>query len=131
MSVLEARPMKTLLLVHATGLSPDQAVRGDLAANLSDLIADGSFAALVEPPDPAALAAALGAERVGVVSIPFTDMASFDAALGGARDRASRSGAALAVVSETVFVSQQYFPEVKPGAKLAAGDVRRLLAAML
>lgn len=117
--------MKRLLLVRAPGLSPDQACRGDLAANVSDLIADGSFAALSGPADLSGLAP----DRVTVVDVPFRDIPSFDEEVG--RLRAGADGAEIAIVSESVFISQRWFREIKPGATLAAVDVPRLLAAMI
>ncbi len=117
--------MKRLLLVRAPGLSPGQACRGDLAANVSDLIADGSFAALSGPADLSGLAP----DRVTVVDLPFRDLPSFDQEVG--RLRAGAAGAEIAIVSETVFISQRWFREIKPGATLQPGDVPRLLAEML
>src|SRR4030095_2107850 len=51
--------MKKLLVVRARGLSADQAVRGDMAWNVSDLIADGSFAPLAAAADLDAAVAGL------------------------------------------------------------------------
>lgn len=117
--------MKRLLLVRAPGLSPEQACRGDLAANVSDLIADGSFAALSGPADLSGLAP----ERVTVVDVPFRDLPSFDLEVG--RLRAGASGAEIAIVSESVFISQRCFPEIRPGTTLEAADLPRLLAEIL
>ena len=114
--------MPKFLLVRAPGLTPEQATRGDLAAHLSDLIADGSFARLSGPADPAALAA-LGADAVDV---PFRDVPSFDEEVGKLRAR----GLPIAILSESVFISQHWFREIKPGTTLAPADVPRLLAAM-
>jgi hypothetical protein len=119
--------MKKLLIVRAPGLSPDEACRGDVSAHVSDLIADGSFAASSGAPDLAS--AGLAPDRVTVVDVPFRDAASFDEELG--RLRAEAAGAEIAIVSETVFISQRWFREIKPGATLAPGDVSRLLASML
>jgi hypothetical protein len=121
--------MKKLLLVRAKGLSVDQAVRGDRAWNLSDLIADGSFAPLSDPPDFEGAVAGLDQGRVTVVDLPYLDAASFDAALG--RLREETAGAVIAILSESVFISQDFFREIKPGSKITAGDVARLLAAMV
>ena len=120
--------MKRLLLVRAPGLSPEQACRGDMAANVSDLIADGSFAA-VSGADLAGAASGLATDRVTIVDVPFRDVPSFDEEVG--RLRAGANGAEIAIVSESVFISQRWFREIKPGATLQAADVPRLLAAML
>ena len=114
-------PVGKLLLVHAPGLTPEQASRGDLAAHLSDLIADGSFARLSGPADLAALAGA-----VEKVDVPFRDVPSFDEEVGRLRSR----GLPIAIVSESVLITQHYFREIKPGTTLAPADVPRLLAAM-
>ena len=116
--------MKKLLLVRAPGLTPDQACRGDMAWNLSDLIADGSFARIAAAPDLEAAARGMGPEKVSVVDLPFKDVPSFDAEVG----RLRAQGLPLAIVSESVFISQHYFREIKPGATLGAADVPRLLA---
>ena len=121
--------MKRLLVVRASGLSADQAVRGDMAWNVSDLIADGSFAPLSAPPDVAAAVAGLAADRVTVVDVPYTDATSFDGELG--KLRAASADSVIAILSESVFISQHYFREIKPGSKVAAADVPRLLEAML
>lgn len=121
--------MKKLLLVRAPGLSPEHAVRGDMAWNVSDLIADGSFAPLSGAPDLTAAIGALGKDQVTVIEMPFKDGPSFDVALGRLRERAG--GSFIVIVSESVFISQRHFPEIKPGAKVPAGDVPRLLAAVL
>ena len=121
--------MKKLLLVRARGLSADQAVRGDMAWNVSDLIADGSFAPLKGTPDLDALAGALKPEQVTVVDVAYKDAASFDASLG--QLRSGTADAQIAIVSEQVFISQHYFKDIKPGSTVAAADVPRLLEAML
>ena len=121
--------MKTLLLVRARGLSADQAVRGDMAWNVSDLIADGSFAPITGAPDLEAAAAGIAKDRVTVVDVPYTDAGSFDGELG--RLRASARDAVIAILSEQVFISQHYFREIKPGTRVAAADLPRLLEAML
>ncbi len=121
--------MKKLLLVRARGLSADQAVRGDMAWNVSDLIADGSFAPFKDAPDLDAVAGSLAKDRVTVVDVPYTDAASFDASLG--RLREATSDAVIAIVSEAVFISQHYFREIKPGTQVAASEIPRLLEAML
>ena len=120
---------KRLLVVRARGLSADQAVRGDMAWNVSDLIADGSFATILGTPDLDQVARGLSGDQVTVVDVPYQDAASFDDSLG--RLRASSGGAVIAILSESVFISQHYFRELKPGASVASGDVPRLLEAML
>lgn len=121
--------MKKLLVVRARGLSADQAVRGDMAWNVSDLIADGSFAAISAPPDLEKVASTLAGDRVTVVDVPYKDAASFDDSLGKLRQ--SAAGSVIAILSESVFISQHYFREIKPGASVAPADVPRLLEAML
>jgi hypothetical protein len=121
--------MKKLLVVRARGLSADQAVRGDTAWNVSDLIADGSFALLAGPQDLDAAVNGLAQDRVTVVDIPYRDASSFDGELG--RLRAASADSVIAILSESVFISQHYFREIKPGAKVAVADVPRLLEAML
>jgi len=121
--------MKTLVLVRAPGLSPEEAVRGDQAWNVSDLIADGSFAPITGAPDIAGAVASLPSGQVTVVELPFKDSPSFDAALGKLRE--GSKGASIAIVSDSVFISQHFFPEIRPGSKVAAGDLPRLLAAMV
>jgi hypothetical protein len=118
--------MAKLLLVSAPGLTPEQACRGDLAANLSDLIADGSFAAVSAGADLRRAAESLGADKVATVVVPFRDMPSFDEEIG----RLRAEGVTMAIVSESVFISQRCFREIRPGATLAPSDVERLLAAM-
>lgn len=119
--------MKKLLVVRARGLSADQAVRGDMAWNVSDLIADGSFAPIADSPDLDRVGSGLA--NVTVVDVPYKDASSFDASLGELR--AKSSGALIAILSEQVFISQHYFREIKPGTKVASGDLPRLLEAML
>ena len=121
--------MKKLLVVRARGLSADQAVRGDMAWNVSDLIADGSFAPFKDAPDLDAVGGGLAKDRVTVVDVPYKDAASFDASLGKLRE--STSGAVIAILSEAVFISQHYFREIKPGTQVSGADVPRLLEAML
>jgi hypothetical protein len=121
--------MKKLLVVRARGLSADQAVRGDMAWNVSDLIADGSFAPLSTAPDVDAAVAGLAADRVTLVDVPYKDAASFDGELG--KLRAAAGDSVIAILSESVFISQQCFREIKPGMKVAAADVPRYLEAML
>jgi hypothetical protein len=121
--------MKKLLLIRARGLSADQAVRGDMAWNLSDLIADGSFAPFKDAPDLDAVGSGLAKDRVTVVDVPYRDAASFDASLGLLRT--ATSDAVIAIVSEAVFISQHYFREIKPGTQVAASEVPRLLEVML
>lgn len=118
--------MKKILLVRAPGLSAEEAVRGDVAWTLSDLIAEGSFAELSEPPDWSALAAQPG---VVPVEIPYEDAESFDATLGAVLQGAG--DVAVAILSDEVFVSRRSFPELKPGAKLRAADVLRLVRGMI
>jgi len=118
--------MKKLLLIHAPGLTVDGAVRGDTAWNLSDLIADGSFAALAGAPDVAAAVEGVGKDRTTVVELPYRDGASFDAELGRLREGAG--GATIAIVSESVLITQRFFPHIKPGAALTPADVATLLA---
>jgi hypothetical protein len=119
--------MKKLLLVRARGLSADQAVRGDMAWNVSDLIADGSFAPLSGTPDLDQ--AGSGIANVTVVDVPYKDASSFDASLGELRSKSA--DAVIAILSEQVFISQHYFREIKPGSKVAPADLPRLLEAML
>jgi len=121
--------MKKLLVVRARGLSADQAVRGDMAWNVSDLIADGSFAPITGTPDLEKVASGLAGDRVTVVDVPYKDAASFDDSLG--KLRASSMDAVIAILSESVFISQHYFREIKPGSSVPSGDVPRLLEAML
>ena len=121
--------MKKLLVVRARGLSADQAVRGDMAWNVSDLIADGSFAPFSASPDLDAAVAGLAKDQVTVVDLPYKDAASFDGELG--RLRASSADAVIAILSESVFISQHYFREIKPGSKVAGADLPRLFEAML
>ena len=121
--------MKKLVVVRAPGLSPEESVRGDQAWNLSDLIAEGSFAPLSGAPDIPGSLAALPREQVTVVEVPFKDSTTFDAALGKIREGAG--GAALVVVSDTVFISQHCFRELKPGVRLAPAELPRLLGEML
>ena len=121
--------VKDLLLIKAPGLSADQAVRGDVAWNLSDLIADGSFAKLGSAPDPAAAAAELPPAQVKIVELPYRDAASFDAELG--RLRQGAPDAAIAILSEAVFVSRHCFRELKPGTTLSPAELPRLLAVMV
>ncbi|HXX92609.1 MAG TPA: hypothetical protein VEN81_03190 [Planctomycetota bacterium] len=121
--------MRKLVLVRAPGLSPEEAVRGDQAWNVSDLIADGSFAPISGVPDVAAAVGALPPDRVTLVELPFKDSPSFDRELGKVREGAP--GAAIAIVSDSVFISQHFFKEIKPGQTVAAGDLGRLLLAML
>ncbi len=116
-------------MVRAPGLTFEQAVRGDLAAHLSDLIAEGSFAPLADPPDLPGLEARLGGDGVAFVSLPCADLAAFDAALGGLREKAAASGSVLAVVSESVLVSQRPLPGIRPGGRVSAADLPRFLAA--
>jgi len=121
--------VKRLLLVRAPGLSAEEACRGDLAAHVSDLIADGSFAAVSPAVDLDGAASGLSPEQVTVVDLPFRDVPSFDRELGRLREKAE--GAEIAILSESVFISQRWFREIRPGAALPAGEVPRLLAAML
>jgi hypothetical protein len=114
--------MKKLLLVRAPGLTPDEACRGDLAWNLSDLIADGSFARLSGAPALDGLG-----EGVTVVDVPFKDLPAFDQEVGKLRER----GLTMAVVSESVFISQHFFREIKPGTTLGPADVPGLLARII
>jgi len=118
--------MKRLLVVRAPGLSPEEAVRGDQAWHVSDLIAEGSFAPLSGTPDVAGAVGTLPGGQVAIVELPFKDSPSFDAALGKVREGAD--GATLVIVSESVFISQHCFREIKPGTKVAAADLARLLA---
>lgn len=116
--------MKKLLLVRAPGLTPDEACRGDLAWNLSDLIADGSFARVSAAPDLDGAAKGLGPDQVTLIDLPFKDVPTFDREVGKLRER----GVPLAIVSDSVFITQHYFREIKPGTTLGAADVQRLLA---
>ena len=119
--------MSRLLLVRAPGLSFDLAVRGDEAAHLSDLVAEGSLARIEGPVD---LRGAPGGGRVEVVDLPCGDLAAFDAALGGLRERAAAGGQEVAVLSESLLISQKALPGVRPGKPLAGADVPRLLDAL-
>jgi hypothetical protein len=121
--------MKRLLLVRAPGLSPEEAVRGDQAWNVSDLIADGSFAPISGSLDVAAAVRALPQESVTVIDLPFRDSPTFDAELGKLLGEAK--GAEIAIVSESVFISRHFFAEIKPGTKVAAEEIPRLLAAIV
>lgn len=116
--------MRKLLLVRAPGLTADQACRGDLAWNLSDLIADGSFARLSGAADLEAAAKDLGVDKVSLVDLPFQDVPAFDLEVGKLRER----GLSMAIVSESVSISQHFFREIKPGTMLGPADVPRLLA---
>jgi hypothetical protein len=120
---------KKLIVIRAPGLSADQAVRGDMAWNVSDLIADGSFAALSGVPDVDAAVAGMSKDRVRVIDVPYTDAATFDGELG--KVRASAADSVIAIVSESVFISQHYFRELRPGTRVAVADVPRLLEAMI
>jgi hypothetical protein len=122
-------PARKLLLIRAPGLTVDRAVRGDTAWNLSDLIADGSFAALSEAPDVASALDAVGKESATVVELPYRDGPSFDAELGKLREKAG--DAAIAILSDHVLITQRFFPEIKPGASLTPAQVSALLAAMV
>lgn len=123
--------MKKLLVIHAAGLSAEEAVRGDVAAHLSDLIADGSFARLSGAPDVPAAVRGLGAGRAELLTVAYRDAASFDAELGRIRERAAASGSPVAVLSEAVFISQHCFREFRPGMAVAPEEVPRLLAQMI
>lgn len=114
--------MKNVLLVRAPGLSAEKALRGDVAWTLSDVIAEGSFAALAEPPDWEALAAQPG---VVPVEIPYKDAASFETALAAVLGGAGNGP--VAILSDEVFVSRIFFPEIKPGARLKAAEVLELV----
>lgn len=114
--------MKNVLLVRAPGLSAEKALRGDVAWTLSDLIAEGSFAALAEPPDWEALAAQPG---VVPVEIPYEDAASFEEALAALLAGAGR--APVAILSDEVFVSRRFFSEITPGKQLKAPEVLKLV----
>ena len=115
-----------LVLVHAPGLTVEQAVRGDVAVHLSDLIAEGCFAPLDGAPDVEAAVKGLGA--VERVTLPFTDLASFDGAVGDLRARTP--GAAVAILSEALLIAPVPVPEIRPGRALAAADVARVLASL-
>jgi len=121
--------MRKLVVVRAPGLSPEEAVRGDQAWNVSDLIADGTFAPIAGTPDVAAAVGSLPQGQVTVIDLPFKDSPSFDAELGKLRQGAG--GAAIVIVSDSVFISQHCFREIRPGTKLAAGDLPRLLGEMV
>lgn len=116
--------MKPLILVRAKGLTAEQTCRGDVAANLSDLIADGAFAEVSQIPDLEGLDGA----SVTLKEIPYTDMEAFDQALDGVRAEASSSGAEVAILSEGVLVTQRYLPQIKPGTTLDAEGVKLILA---
>jgi hypothetical protein len=113
-----------LVLVHAPGLTVDHAVRGDVAANLSDLIAEGCLAPLAGAPDVEEAVKGLGGlERV---TLPFTDLASFDDAVGELRAR--KPGTAVAILSESLLIAPVPVAEIRPGRALAAADVAGVLA---
>jgi hypothetical protein len=113
-----------VLLVRAPGLSYDLAIRGDEAAHLSDLVAEGSLARLEGAVD---LGGRPGEGRIEVVDLPCGDLAAFDAALGGLRERAAARGEEIVVLSEGVLVSQKVLPGVRPGKAVAGAEVPRLL----
>ena len=116
--------MKKLLLVRAPGLSPEEAVRGDQAWNVSDLIAEGSFAPIAGIPDVAAAVSGLPKESVTVIDVPFRDSPSFDAELGKVRARAELSAliAVFVVAVPLVPWLSRYLP-------WRVSRVRRLTAA--
>jgi hypothetical protein len=121
--------MKKLLVVRARGLSADQAVRGDMAWNVSDLIADGSFAPLSGVPDLDAAVAGLAKDRATVVDVPYENAAAFDGRLGKLREGAADT--AIAILSEQVFISSHFFREIKPGMQVGPAELPKLLEAML
>jgi hypothetical protein len=123
--------MRKLLVVHATGLTPDLACRGDVAANLSDIIAEGAYAALAEPPDVTGLVRGLPSGAATLVEHPCLELAAFDAEVGRLRDRAAAAGASIALLSESVFVSQLPLRGLGAGRSLGAVDVERLLSDMV
>ena len=81
------------------------------------------------PADLDAAVAGLAGDRVTVVDVPYKDASSFDGELG--KLRASAADTVIAILSESVFISQHYFREIKPGTKVSVADVPRLLEAML
>lgn len=119
--------MKKILLVHASGLTAEDSCRGDVAANLSDLIAEGTFADIegtVEIPD---VTAALPGDRVTVVAVPFGDIASFDERVGELRGRGG-SEVLLVILSDNVLISPHVFDGLEAGTPLKAEAIPDLLA---
>ena len=116
--------MKPLVLVRAAGLTVEQTCRGDVAANLSDLIADGSFAEVTGPTSLDGLDRSV----VRIMDVPFTDMGTFDQALDGVRAEAATAGAEMAILSDGVLVTQRYLAEIKPGTTLDGEGVKRILS---
>lgn len=116
--------MSRLLLVRAPGLTFDWAVRGDEAANLSDLVAEGCLARVEGTLD---LEGMPGGGRIEVADLPCGELAAFDAALGGLRERAAAAGLEIAVLSEGLLISQRALPGIRPGIAVAAAEIPRLL----
>jgi hypothetical protein len=119
--------MSRLLLVRAPGLSYDLAVRGDEAANLSDLVAEGALARIDGALDLGGLPEG---ERIEVADLPCGELAAFDAALGGLRERAAAGGQEVAVLSEGLLICQRALPGIRPGASVAAAEIPRLLGVL-
>lgn len=116
--------MSPLVLVRAAGLTVEQTCRGDVAANLSDLIADGSFAEVSGIPQ----LDGLDSRSVRILDLPFTDMEAFDQALDGVRAEAASAGAEVAILSDGVLVTQRRLSEIKPGTTLDGEGVKRILS---
>ena len=121
--------MKKILLIHAAGLTAEQACRGDVAANLSDLIAEGTFADLQGQIDLPSITENLPGDRVTVIAVPFQDIGAFDARVGELRDRGA--DAIIVILSEKVFISQHVFPELKVGQAVDAATIPLLLSGAL
>ena len=120
--------MKKILLVHATGLTAEDSCRGDIAANLSDLIAEGTFADIEGTVKIAAIKGALPGDRVTVVAVPFEDIASFDARVGELRSRGAGSDLILVILSDRVLISPHVFDGLDAGSALQADAIPDLLA---
>ena len=120
--------MKKILLVHSAGLTAEEACRGDVAENLSDLIAEGTFADLEGKVDLASITGGLPGDRVTVVAVPFEDIAAFDGRVGELRSRAGGADAIIVILSEKVFISQHVFPGLEVGKPVEAERIPGLLA---
>ena len=118
--------MKKILLVHASGLTAEEACRGDVAANLSDLIAEGTFADLEGSIDLPSIIGSLPGDKVTVIAIPFQDIGAFDERVGQLRKRDPE--AIIVILSEKVFISQYAFPELKVGQAVDAASIPALLS---
>ena len=119
--------MKKIMLVHASGLTAEEACRGDVAANLSDLIAEGTFADLEGPIDLPSITKSLPGDKVTVIAVPFQDIGAFDTRVGELRKR--DPDAIIVILSEKVFISQHVFPELEVGQAVDAATIPVLLSA--